>query len=128
MTDTGLDKQLKHIKELQVNVPDLDIFLTNLHEKRKSQEDRRKGFFNGIAAGILVLLIGLFTAAQLTVNPSEIWVVDYFPEMIIDDDTDLLVYELAYYLVRESDDMILTINLLDQINFEPVNSMLEEMQ
>lgn len=128
MTDTSLSKQLKHIKELQVNVPDLNIFLSNLHEKRKSQEDRRIGFFNGIAAGILVLLIGLFTAAQLTVNPSEIWVVDYFPEMIIDEDIDLLVYELAYYLVRESDDMILTINLLDQVNFEPVNSMLEEMQ
>lgn len=128
MTDTSLSKQLKHIKELQVNVPDLNIFLSNLHEKRKSQEDRRIGFFNGIAAGILVLLIGLFTVAQLTVNPSEIWVVDYFPEMIIDEDIDLLVYELAYYLVRESDDMILTINLLDQVNFEPVNSMLEEMQ
>lgn len=128
MTDTSLSKQLKHIKELQVNVPDLNIFLSNLHEKRKSQEDRRIGFFNGIAAGILVLLIGLFTAAQLTVNPSEIRVVDYFPEMIIDEDIDLLVYELAYYLVRESDDMILTINLLDQVNFEPVNSMLEEMQ
>ncbi len=128
MTDTRLSRQLQHIKELQVNVPDVDMFLTNLHEKRKSQEDRSRGFLNGIAAGILVLLIGLFTAAQLSVDPAEIWVVDYFPEMIIDEDTEILVYELAYYLIQESDDMISTINFLDQVNFEPVNSMLEEMQ
>jgi len=128
MNQYSLKTQIQKIKELEINVPDAEIFLNNLHRVIASREDRRKGFFNGLGAGLLVLLISLFSISQLTFDSGDIFVIDYFPEIIVDENLDLLVYDMAYYLVAESEDMFTTIDLLHELNFEPVNSLLEDVQ
>ena len=78
---------------------------------------------NGLSAGIIVAVFGLITTSQLTDDPTIFASNDLTPLEIMDKETEEFVYELAEYLVENSDDIWETLTFLDEIEFETVVAM-----
>ncbi len=128
MFDTQFESSLKHIVSLETSTVDADLFIKNLHGERIKRDSKRQGFLNGITATLMVVSLGIFTASQLQENPAEMSVVDVFQTEIIDNETELFLYEMADYLVQESDDVWGTIAFLEETNVKPILMMMEEYQ
>lgn len=126
MLNDNFDQYLKKVTDQNFSAPDTESFLKGLHQVRIAREESHRGFLNGVAAATLVLTLGLFTVAQLKDNPSDMLVVDQFPTILTDYETELFIYDMADYLIQESDDIWETLAFLDEVNFEPVISLLEE--
>ena len=96
----------KKIKEsLQTQRIDLDseMFLENLHEKRKAIEFRRSRIINAFSAMALLLFVGYSTFKSLQNENYSYALNDLKPIQGMDQETELFMHDLANYLIDSSD-------------------------
>lgn len=112
------ETKLKQALQSEISVPDADEFISGLHTERKSRQSARWQFYNGIAAGMFILSLGLFTASQLGTGRPDLIVYDTF-EIINKDDRieEEFLTEMAVYFLEESDDIWATVAFLDETEF-----------
>ena len=118
-----IEKQFQDISQSQFSALDGDSFLEKLHNEHQRRIGKKVSFLNGLSAGIIVAVFGLITTSQLTDDPTIFASNDLTPLEIMDNETEEFVYELAEYLVENSDDIWETLTFLDEIEFETVVTM-----
>ena len=122
----NIEKQFESIAKSQFSVPDGDAFLEKLHGERQKRQQRKMGFIHGLTSAAIVVVLGMITSSQLTDDPTIYASTDLIPVETMDAETEEFVYDLAVYLVDNSDDIWETLAFLDEIEFEPVVTMHEE--
>ena len=122
----NLEKQFESIAKSQFSVPDGDTFLEKLHGERQKRQQRKMGFIHGLTSAVIVVVLGMITSSQLTDDPMVYASTDLIPVETMDAETEEFVYDLAVYLVDNSDDIWETLAFLDEIDFEPVVTMHQE--
>ena len=122
----NIEKQFQGIAKSQFSVPDGDTFLEKLHGERQKRQQRKMGFIHGVTSAAIVVVLGMITSSQLTDDPMVYASTDLIPVETMDAETQEFVYDLAVYLVDNSDDIWETLAFLDEIDFEPVVTMHQE--
>ena len=122
----NIEKQFQGIAMSQFCAPNGDTFLEKLHGERQKRQQRKMGFIHGIASAAIVVVLGMITSSQLTDDPMVYASTDLIPVETMDAETEEFVYDLAVYLVDNSDDIWETLAFLDEIEFEPVVTMHQE--
>jgi len=122
----NIEKQFESIAKSQFSAPDGDAFLEKLHGERQQRQQRKMGFIHGLTSAVIVVVLGMITSSQLTDDPMIYASTDLIPVETMDAETEEFVYDLAVYLVDNSDDIWETLTFLDEIEFEPVLTMHEE--
>jgi hypothetical protein len=122
----NIEKQFQGIAKSQFSVPDGDAFLEKLHGERQKRQQRKMGFIHGVTSAAIVVVLGMITLSQLTDDPMVYASTDLIPVETMDAETEEFVYDLAVYLVDNSDDIWETLAFLDEIEFEPVVTMHQE--
>ena len=122
----NIEKQFQGIAKSQFSAPDRDTFLEKLHGERQKRQQRKMGFIHGVTSAAIVVVLGMITSSQLTDDPMVYASTDLIPVETMDAETEELVYDLAVYLVDNSDDIWETLAFLDEIEFEPVVTMHQE--
>lgn len=84
---------------------------------------KKMGIVNGLAAASVLFVLSLVTFNQLTDDPTVYASNDFKKIEVMDSETEEYVYDLAGYLVENSDDIWETLAFLDNIEFEPVATM-----
>ena len=116
----------KKIKEsLQTQLIDLDseMFLENLHEKRKAIEFRRSRIINAFSAMALLLFVGYSTFKSLQNENYSYALNDLKPIQGMDQETELFMHDLANYLIDSSDNYWETIEFFEELEYEPIYSL-----
>ena len=122
----NLEKQFESIAKSQFSVPDGDTFLEKLHGERQKRQQRKMGFIHGVTSAAIVVVLGMITSSQLTDDPMVYASTDLIPVETMDAETEEFIYDIAVYLVDNSDDIWETLAFLDEIEFEPVVTMHQE--
>ena len=122
----NLEKQFKSIAKSQFSAPDGDAFLEKLHGERQQRQQRKMGFIHGLTSAVIVVVLGMITSSQLTDDPMVYASTDLIPVETMDAETEEFIYDIAVYLVDNSDDIWETLAFLDEIEFEPVVTMHQE--
>ena len=122
----NIEKQFESIAKLQFSAPDGDAFLEKLQGERQQRQQRKMGFIHGLTSAVIVIVLGMITSSQLTDDPTIYASTDLIPVETMDAETEEFVYDLAVYLVDNSDDIWETLAFLDEIEFEPVLTMHQE--
>ena len=122
----NLEKQFESIAKSQFSAPDGDAFLEKLHGERQQRQQRKMGFIHGLTSAVIVVVLGMITSSQLTDDPMIYASTDLIPVETMDAETEEFVYDLAVYLVDNSDDIWETLTFLDEIEFELVVTMHQE--
>ena len=122
----NIEKQFQGIAKLQFSAPDGVAFLEKLHGERQKRQQRKMGFIHGVTSATIVVVLGMITSSQLTDDPMIYASTDLIPVETMDAETEEFVYDLAVYLVDNSDDIWETLAFLDEIDFEPVVTMHQE--
>ena len=122
----NIEKQFQGIAKSQFSVLDGDTFLEKLHGERQKRQQRKMGFIHGVTSAAIVVVLGMITSSQLTDDPMVYASTDLIPVETMDAETEEFVYDLAVYLVDNSDDIWETLAFLDEIDFEPVVTMHQE--
>ena len=116
----------KKIKEsLQTQQIDLDseMFLENLHAKRKAIEFRRNRIINAFSAMALLFFVGFSTFKSLQ-NENHIYALNDLKAMQnMDQETELFMHDLANYLIDSSDNYWETIEFFEELEYEPIYSL-----
>ena len=116
----------KKIKEsLQTQRIDLDseMFLENLHTKRKAIEFRRNRIINAFSAMALLFFVGFSTFKSLQ-NENYIYALNDLKAMQnMDQETELFMHDLANYLIDSSDNYWETIEFFEELKYEPIYSL-----
>ena len=116
----------KKIKEsLQIQRIDLDseMFIENLHEKRKSIEFRRNRIINAFSAMVLLFFAGFSTFKSLQNENYSYALNDLKPIQKMDQETELFMHDLANYLIDNSDNYWETIEFFEELEYEPIYSL-----
>ena len=116
----------KKIKEsLQTQRIDLDseMFLENLHEKRKAIEFRRSRIINAFSAMALLLFVGFSTFKSLQNENYSYALNDLKAMQNMDQETELFMHDLANYLIDNSDNYWDTIEFFEELKYEPIYSL-----
>ncbi len=121
-----IKQRIKAVRDLEVPTPDPDEFLNNLRGSILQREERQKQFLQTVSAALLVIILGIFTVQQLQDSPQDMLVVDRFPIEAVEPESQEFIYEMAGYLVDQSDDIIETLAFLEAVNFEPVKRVMED--
>ena len=122
----NFEKQFQGIAKSQFSTPDGDTFLEKLHGERQKRQQRKMGFIHGVTSAAIVVVLGMITSSQLTDDPMVYASTDLIPVETMDAETEEFIYDLAVYLVDNSDDIWETLAFLDEIEFEPVVTMHQE--
>jgi len=122
----NIEKQFEGITKSQFSAPDGDAFLEKLLGERQKRQQRKMGFIHGVTSAAIVVVLGMITSSQLTDDPTIYASTDLIPVETMDAETEEFVYDLAVYLVDNSDDIWETLAFLDEIEFEPVVTMHQE--
>ena len=122
----NIEKQFEGITRSQFSAPDGAAFLEKLHGERQKRQQRKMGFIHGLTSAVIVVVLGMITSSQLTDDPMIYASTDLIPVETMDAETEEFVYDLAVYLVDNSDDIWETLAFLDEIDFEPVVTMHQE--
>ena len=116
----------KKIKEsLQTQRIDLDseMFLENLHAKRKAIEFPRNRIINAFSAMALLFFVG-FSALKSLQNENYIYALNDLKAMQnMDQETELFMHDLANYLIDSSDNYWDTIEFFEELEYEPIYSL-----
>ena len=116
----------KKIKEsLQTQRIDLDseMFLENLHTKRKAIVFRRSRIINAFSAMALLFFVGFSTFKSLQ-NENYIYALNDLKAMQnMDQETELFMHDLANYLIDSSDNYWETIEFFEELEYEPIYSL-----
>ena len=121
----NIEQRFQQISQSNFETPDGDSFIATLHKERQKRHVKKMGIINGITAAAFVAVFGLMTTNQLTDDPAAYASNDLKPLEVMDSETEEYVYDLAEYLVENSDDIWETLAFLDNIEFEPVTTMHE---
>ncbi|MEA1882868.1 MAG: hypothetical protein U9N31_10785 [Candidatus Marinimicrobia bacterium] len=119
----NIENKFQQIAQSGFNAPDGDTFLKNLHGERQRRYQKKMGIVNGFAAASMVFVLSLVTFNQLTDDPMDYASNDLKKIEVMDSETEEFVYDLAGYLVENSNDIWETLAFLDKIDFEPVATM-----
>jgi len=119
----NIENRFQQISQSNFETPDSDTFIEKLHGERQKRHVKKMGIINGIRAAAFVAVFGLITTNQLTDDPAAYASNDLKPLEVMDSETEEYVYDLAEYLVENSDDIWETLAFLDNIEFEPVTKM-----
>ena len=116
----------KKIKEsLQTQRIDLDseMFLENLHAKRKAIEFRKNRIINAFSAMALLFFVG-FSALKSLQNENYSYALNDLKAMQnMDQETELFMHDLANYLIDSSDNYWETIEFFEELEYEPIYSL-----
>ena len=116
----------KKIKEsLQTQRIDLDseMFLENLHEKRKAIEFRRSRIINAFSAMALLLFVGYSTFKSLQNENYSYALNDLKSKQNMAQPTEIFMHDLANYLIDSSDNYWETIEFFKELEYEPIYSL-----
>ena len=116
----------KKIKEsLQTQRIDLDseMFLENLHAKRKAIEFRKNRIINAFSAIALLFFIGFSTFKSLKNENYSYALNDLKAMQNMDQETELFMHDLANYLIDSSDNYWETIEFFEELEYEPIYSL-----
>ena len=117
----------KKIKEsLQTQRIDLDseIFLENLHTRRKAIEFRRNRIINAFSAMVLLFFVGFSTFQSLQNENYSYALNDLKAMQNMDQETELFMHDLANYLIDSSDNYWETIEFFEELEYEPIYSLI----
>jgi hypothetical protein len=121
-----IKQRIKAVRDLDVSAPEPEEFLNKLRGSILHREERQKQFLQAVSAALLVIILGIFTVQQLQDSPQDMLVVDLFPVEAVEPESQEFIYEMAGYLVDQSDDIIETLAFLEEVNFEPVKIVMED--
>ena len=116
----------KKIKEsLQTQRIDLDseMFLENLHTKRKAIVFRRNRIINAFSAMALLFFVGFSTFKSLKNENYSYALNDLKAMHNMDQETELFMHDLANYLIDSSDNYWETIEFFEELEYEPIYSL-----
>ena len=116
----------KKIKEsLQTQRIDLDseMFLENLHTKRKAIVFRRNRIINAFSAMALLFFVGFSTFKSLQNENYSYAFNDLKAMQDMDQETELFMHDLANYLIDSSDNYWETIEFFEELEYEPIYSL-----
>ena len=119
----NIEQRFQQISQSNFETPDGDSFIEKLHGEVQKRHVKKMGIINGVTAAAFVAVFGLMTTNQLTDDPAAYASNDLKPLEVMDSETEEYVYDLAEYLVENSDDIWETLAFLDNIEFEPVTTM-----
>jgi len=122
----NIEKQFQGIAMSKFSAPDGDTFLEKLHGELQKRQQRKMGFIHGLTSAVIVVVLGMITSSQLTDDPMVYASTDLIPVETMDAETEEFIYDIAVYLVDNSDDIWETLAFLDEIEFEPVVTMHQE--
>ena len=117
------EKKIKESLQTQRIDLDLEMFLENLHEKRKTIEFRRSRIINAFSAMALLLFVGYSTFKSLQNENYSYALNDLKPIQGMDQETELFMHDLANYLIDSSDNYWETIEFFEELEYEPIYSL-----
>lgn len=123
---TDIHQRIQAVRELEMTSPDPEYFINKLRGSILEREQKHKQWLQAISAALLVITLGLFTVQQLQESPQDMTVVDLFPVETVEPESEEFLYEMAAYLMDQSDDIIETLAFLEEVNFEPVKTVMED--
>ena len=117
------EKKIKESLQIQRIDFDSEMFIENLHEKRKAIEFRRNRIINAFSAMALLFIAGFSTFKSLQNENYSYALNDLKPIQNMDKETELFMHDLANYLIDNSDNYWETIKFFDEIAYEPIYSL-----
>ena len=117
------EKKIKESLQTQRIDFDSEMFLENLHEKRKAIEFRRSRIINAFSAMALLLFVGYSTFKSLQNENYSYALNDLKPIQGMDQETELFMHDLANYLIDSSDNYWETIEFFEELEYEPIYSL-----
>ena len=117
------EKKIKESLQIQRIDFDSEMFIENLHEKRKAIEFRRNRIINAFSAMALLFFAGFSTFKSLQNENYSYALNDLKPIQKMDQETELFMHDLANYLIDNSDNYWETIKFFDEIAYEPIYSL-----
>ena len=120
-----MDFEKKIKKSLQTQRIDLDseMFLENLHAKRKAIEFRRNKIINVFSALALLFFAGFSTFKSLQNENYSYALNDLKAIQNMDQETELFMHDLANYLIDSSDNYWEIIEFFEELKYEPIYSL-----
>ena len=117
------EKKIKESLQIQRIDFDSEMFIENLHEKRKAIEFRRNRIINAFSAMALLFIAGFSTFKSLQNENYSYALNDLKPIQNMDKEIELFMHDLANYLIDNSDNYWETIKFFDEIAYEPIYSL-----
>ena len=102
---------------------DSEMFLENLHTKRKAIEFRRNRIINAFSAMALLFFVGFSTFKSLQNENYSYASNDLKAMQNMDQETELFMHDLANYLIDSSDNYWETIEFFEELEYEPIYSL-----
>ena len=117
------EKKIKESLQIQRIDFDSEMFIENLHEKRKAIEFRRNRIINAFSAMALLFFAGFSTFKSLQNENYSYALNDLKPIQKMDQETELFMHDLANYLIDNSDNYWETIEFFEELEYEPIYSL-----
>lgn len=117
------EKKIKESLQTQRIDFDSEMFLENLHAKRKAIEFRRNRIINAFSAMALLFFVGFSTFKSLKNENYSYALNDLKAIQNMDQETELFMHDLANYLIDSSDNYWETIEFFEELEYEPIYSL-----
>ena len=117
------EKKIKESLQIQRIDFDSEMFIENLHEKRKAIEFRRNRIINAFSAMALLFFAGFSTFKSLQNENYSYALNDLKQIQKMDQETELFMHDLANYLIDNSDNYWETIEFFEELEYEPIYSL-----
>ena len=117
------EKKIKESLQIQRIDFDSEMFIENLHEKRKAIEFRRNRIINAFSAMALLFFAGFSTFKSLQNENYSYALNDLKPIQKMDQETELFMHDLANYLIDNSDNYWEIIEFFEELEYEPIYSL-----
>ena len=117
------EKKIKESLQIQRIDFDSEMFIENLHEKRKAIEFRRNRIINAFSAMALLFIAGFSTFKSLQNENYSYALNDLKPIQKMDQETELFMHDLANYLIDNSDNYWEIIEFFEELEYEPIYSL-----
>ena len=117
------EKKIKESLQIQRIDFDSEMFIENLHEKRKAIEFRRNRIINAFSAMALLFFAGFSTFKSLQNENYSYALNDLKPIKKMDQETELFMHDLANYLIDNSDNYWEIIEFFEKLEYEPIYSL-----
>ncbi len=117
------EKKIKESLQTQRIDFDSEMFLENLHAKRKAIEFRKNRIINAFSAMALLFFVGFSTFKSLKNENYSYALNDLKAMQNMDQETELFMHDLANYLIDSSDNYWETIEFFEELEYEPIYSL-----
>ena len=117
------EKKIKESLQTQRIDFDSEMFLENLHAKRKAIEFRKNRIINAFSAMALLFFVGFSTFKSLKNENYSYALNDLKAIQNMDQETELFMHDLANYLIDSSDNYWETIEFFEELEYEPIYSL-----